>query len=252
MNLCIIQARMGSTRLPNKVLMSAKDNMTMLEYEIKRVQLAKKIHKIVIATTDMPGDDQIQELCTKIGVDCFRGSEDDVLERYAKCAEKYPGYENIIRLTGDCPLIDPAEIDKTIGYFEANDLDFASNCEANNETLPDGMDTEIFSRKALEQAARDAKLKSEREHVTLYIRNSPDFRKGYVKANEDFSHFRLTLDEQADHEVIKFVIENTDLNDGYLKFISVLTKNPEVMEKNIKIKRNQGLVKSLSTDGIVQ
>lgn len=251
MNLCIIQARMGSTRLPNKILMPAVDGITMLEYELKRVQQSKKINKIVVATTDKSGDDQIQELCDKIEVDCFRGSEDDVLERYAKCAEKYPEYENIIRLTGDCPLIDPVEIDKVIELFETSGLDYASNCEAGKETYPDGLDTEIFSRKTLEQAARDSRQKSEREHVTLYIRNNPNFKKGFIQAEQDFSHFRLTLDEQVDYEVIKFVMENSMPDDGYLKYISVLTKNPDVMFKNTKIQRNEGLKKSLDNDKIM-
>ncbi len=115
-NLCIIQARIGSTRLPNKVVKEVK-GVPLLEYEIKRVKRAKGIDKIVIATTVNKVDNQIKNLCKKLGIDCFRGPEDDVLDRYYRCSLKYPEYKNIIRITGDCPLIDPAVIDGVIIFL---------------------------------------------------------------------------------------------------------------------------------------
>lgn len=250
MTLAIIQARMGSTRLPNKVLLPVK-GMTMLAYEVERIRLAKTIDRIVVATTDAPADDRIVEACRTIGVDNIRGSESDVLDRYVQCARAYPEYKTIVRLTGDCPVIDPAEIDHVVSYFIAHDLDYACNNAFGKETYPDGLDVEVFSRDALERAYREARMTSEREHVTLYIKQSEWFRRGYVTADVDFSHFRLTLDEPADYEVLRFVIEHSDIADGYLKYISLLTKNLDVMEKNMRIMRNEGLKKSLAEDRLI-
>ncbi len=154
-NLCIIQARMGATRLPGKVLMKVK-GITLLQYEIDRARQAKKIDKIVIATSDKSADNKIENLFKKINIDCFRGSEDDVLDRYYQCSLQYPEYKNIIRITGDCPLIDPAVIDNVIMLFEKNEFDYASNVLS--ETFPDGMDVEIFTRNALHESAQKARL----------------------------------------------------------------------------------------------
>lgn len=244
-NLCIVQARAGSVRLPGKILMKV-GKMTLLEYEIKRVRMAKKIDKIVVATTQNKEDNKTVALCKEIGIDCFRGSENDVLDRYCRCSLNYLGYENIIRITGDCPLIDPEIIDKVVGFFVKNKLDYASNIE--KETYPDGMDIEIFKKSILEKAAENAKMASEREHVTLWIRNNKKIKKGNFASEVDFSHFRLTVDEMTDFEVISFLIKNSKITDGYLSYISLLTKNLNVLIKNIKIKRNEGLIKSLKND----
>lgn len=244
-NLCIIQARIGSTRLPNKVLMKV-DNISLLEFEINRVKQSKKIDKIAVATTNQKTDDKIEKLCKKIDIDCFRGSEDDVLDRYYKCSLKYPKYNNIIRLTGDCPLIDFKVIDEVITCFEKSKYDYFSNVE--KETFPDGMDVEIFKRYSLEQAAENARLASEREHVTLYIRNNKKFKKGNLEAENNWSHFRLTVDEQNDFEVVKFLIKNSSPTSSYLDYISLLKKHPEIMMKNTHIIRNEGLLKSLKKD----
>ncbi len=244
-NLCIIQARVGSTRLPKKVLKIVK-GMTLLEYEIKRLKLARGIDKIVVATSVKRGDDKIKNLCRRIKIDCFRGQEDDVLDRYYRCALLYPEYQNIIRVTGDCPLIDPLVVDQVIAFFEKNNFDYVSNVI--KETFPDGMDIEIFTREALVLAAREAKLSSEREHVTPYIKKSRKFRKGNFAAANDWSHFRLTVDEKEDFEVISFLIKNSRLQAGYLDYISLLTKNPQIMFKNMHIIRNEGYLKSLRND----
>ena len=247
--LCIIQARMGSTRLPNKVLLEVK-RTPLLEYEIQRVKRATLIDRIVVATTDSPADEKIVELCSKIGVDYFRGSEKDVLDRYYQCALKYPEYGTIIRITGDCPLIDPKVIDEVLRLFDEGKYDYASNVA--KETFPDGMDIEVFTREALKEAANEANLASEREHVTLYIRNREKFKKGNLEARHDFSHFRLTVDQKEDFEVIQFLIENSSIEDEYLHYISVLTKHPDIMAKNMSIMRNEGLKKSLKEDRVIQ
>lgn len=245
-NLCLVQARLRSTRLPGKVLMEVK-GVPLLEYEISRLRLAKRIDKIVIATTTQTIDNKIAALAERLGVDCFRGSEDDVLDRYYQCSLQYPEYNNIVRITADCPLIDPVVIDEVIDFFEKNDFDFASNHQP-PETFPDGIDVGIFKRSVLAVAAAEAKLKSEREHVPLYIMKSKKFKHGDFRSPYDFSHFRLTVDEKEDFEVIKFIIENSKIDAGYLDYIALLTKHPEVMRKNMHIARNEGLLKSLKED----
>ncbi|MCK4553846.1 aminotransferase class III-fold pyridoxal phosphate-dependent enzyme, partial [Candidatus Parcubacteria bacterium] len=248
-NLCIIQARMGATRLPGKVLKKV-NNITLLEYEINRIKRAEKINKIVVATSNKPADDAIEKECARLGINCFRGSENDVLDRYWQCALKYYDYDNIIRATGDCTLIDPVIIDKVINLFEKNNLDYASNVL--KETFPDGMDVEIFKRTVLEDAVNNAKLPSEREHVTQCIIKNKKFKKGNLSSRYNFGHFRLTVDEPRDFEVIKFLIENCKPDASYLDYISILTKNPEVMLKNMNITRNEGLLKSLKNDFVVK
>jgi len=243
--LCIIQARMSSTRLPGKILKEA-GGMSLLEYEIRRVSRAKMIDKIVIATTEKTEDDKVVALCEKLDIDCFRGSEDDVLDRYYQCALKYPDYGTIMRITGDCPLIDPHLIDGVITFFGNGGYDYVSN--ANPPTFPDGMDTEIFTRESLKTAWREARLLSEREHVTLYIVKSGKFKSGNVKAEQNYSKYRLTVDNPEDFKVIAFLIKNAPQDAGFEEYIKLLEANPEIMAKNMHISRNEGLAKSLRED----
>lgn len=229
--LCIIQARTGSTRLPGKVLKRV-GNISMLEYEIKRVCQSRKIDKIVVATTTRPEDDKVVKLCKKIKVDCFRGSENDVLDRYYQCVLKYKDYESIVRITGDCPLIDPKVIDKVISFFIKNKgLDFAGNFL--QKTFPHGMDLEVFKKSALIESAKKSRSLFEREHVDEYILRRKKFKKGNVSAGHDFSCFRLTLDYPEDFEVIKFLIERSKITVGFKCYIAILTKNPDIMFKNV-------------------
>ena len=243
--LCIIQARVSSTRLPGKILKEA-GGMSLLEYEIRRVRRAKTIDKIVIATTDKPEDDRIAQLSEKFDMECFRGLEDDVLDRYYQCALKYPEYDTIVRLTGDCPLIDPHLIEDVIKFFGNGDYDYVSN--ANPPTFPDGMDTESFTRESLKTAWREARLLSEREHVTLYIVKSGKFKIGNVRAEKDYSRYRLTVDNPEDFEVIAFLIEHAAPGADFREYIKLLEANPEIMAKNMHISRNEGLAKSLRED----
>jgi len=198
---------MGSTRLPGKILKEVK-GLPLLGHEIKRVELAKKISKIVLATTTLPEDDKTEEFCKKINIACFRGSVDDVLDRYYEAATEFGSFDAVMRLTGDCPLIDPIILDQLVEFFEQGRFDYASN--VGKETFPDGMDAEIFTVKALEEAYREARLKSEREHVTSYIRKSNHFKKGNLESSGDYSAYRFTVDNPEDFEVIKFIIENSD------------------------------------------
>src|SRR3989338_9128358 len=243
--LCIIQARMSSTRLPGKVLKEI-NGKPLLQYEIERLRLAKKIDKIVVATSVAAESDQIAEFCGRIGVPCFRGSEEDVLSRYSECAKEYPDYDVIIRVTGDCPLIDPRVVDEVVNLFEEGGYDYASNVLEG--TFPDGMDVEVLKRDALKTSQQEAKMQSEREHVTLYVRGQEKFKKGNLRAPRDYSAFRLTVDNPEDFAVAKFLIESLPPTMSYLDCVELLEAHPEIKKLNMNIKRNEGLAKSLKED----
>ncbi|MBI1984718.1 MAG: glycosyltransferase family protein [Candidatus Wildermuthbacteria bacterium] len=241
--LCILQARMGSTRLPGKVLLKVRGT-PLLEYEIMRVKFSKTIDKIVIATTTNKEDDEIEKLARRIGIDCFRGSEKDVLDRYYQCALLYPKFSSIVRITGDCPLIDPGVIDEVVSLFQKGHFDYVSNIELGKETFPNGTDVEVLTREALVELAANASLASEREHVTLYIRRRKEkFKTTNVNAVRDFSHIRFTVDYLEDFEVVKFLIEHSAIDATYLQHVSLLMDNPNIMAKNMHIVRNEGLKK---------
>ncbi|MDX9893235.1 MAG: glycosyltransferase family protein [Patescibacteria group bacterium] len=244
-NLCIIQARMGSSRLPGKMLMRLGE-FTVIEYLLKRLVRSKKIDKIVVATTDQKTDDSLVDLLQKNKVEFFRGSENDVLDRYYQSALGFPEFDTIIRITGDCPLMDPEIVDQVISFFENGDYDYVNNVDP-EPTFPDGMDVEVFSRNALIQAAVNATKKSDREHVTLYIRNNELFKKGFVSSDIDYSGYRLTLDEPLDLEVIRHLVNNLPPDSNFKDYLEFLDANPEYQKNNI-IRRNEGLEISLKND----
>lgn len=203
--LAIIQARMGSTRLPGKVMKEVLGK-PLLEYQIERIKRSRFINHIIIATTMKEHEQPIINLCTRLSVDFYRGSEDDVLSRYFEAANYYKG-EVIIRLTSDCPLIDPHTIDTIISkYLEnPNQYDYVSNTL--NRTYPRGFDVEVFSMKALTQAYNDAVHAADREHVTPYIYHHPNkFKLANVNHSNNLSSYRLTVDTKADLDLITRII----------------------------------------------
>ncbi|MBI4779667.1 glycosyltransferase family protein [Candidatus Falkowbacteria bacterium] len=246
----IIQARTGSSRLPEKVLKEVCGK-TLLEHQILRVKRAKLLDRIIVATTDKPADDPIAEIAKKTGVDIFRGSEADVLDRYYKAAKKYNASE-IVRLTGDCPLIDPVIIDLVIDYYLKNKnlYDYASNVRP--PTFPDGLDVEVFSMATLEKAWQEAKLPSEREHVTAYIGKNPEiFRLGIVENAKDLSYLRMTIDEPADWELISKIFLDLYPSKPDFDLADILTlfgRQTELLKLNSDITRNHGYLKSLAKD----
>lgn len=254
MNLAILQARMSSTRLPNKVLKEVK-GIPLLRYECERILQSQKINKLIIATSNDKSDDAIEYFAKENNIEVFRGSLNDVLSRYFICATEFKEVNNInelniIRVTGDCPIIDPQVIDAVIDYFEVNDCDYVSNTLV--PTYPDGMDIEICTYKALEIAYNEATFKSDREHVTLFIKNNDRFKKLNYTSKYDFSHLRMTVDEENDFELIKIILENLYKNNpnfSYLDAISFMTKNPDTLFINSNITRDEGLAKSLKEDG---
>ncbi len=191
----VIQARMGSTRLPNKV-MKLIGGVPMIELLLSRLAQSKQIDQIVLATSIDQRNKPLIEHVEKLGYTCVNGSEEDVLGRYLLAARQTKP-DVLVRITGDCPLIDAEIVDQAVLQFKLQDVDYMSNVLP--ATYPDGMDTEVFSLKALERAGRDCWDSFNREHVTPYLRNSGFFKVGSIQNNEDLSALRWTVDEAYDH-----------------------------------------------------
>ncbi|MXO76675.1 acylneuraminate cytidylyltransferase [Paenibacillus sp. OT2-17] len=196
----IIQARMGSTRLPGKVDLNLL-GVTVLERVVERIKKVKQINKIVVATTDLTADETIVNLAHKAEVEVYRGSESDVLKRYYEAAVTYNA-DVIIRITSDCPVIDPVIIDELIKNYIMGSYDYVSNTI--ERSYPRGLDAEVFSFASLEKAHLEAKSTEQREHVTPYIYQNPDqFSLLSVTYPKDYSNYRWTLDTIEDWELIQ-------------------------------------------------
>jgi len=244
----IIQARVNSTRLPGKVLMKLGEK-TILEHVVGRVEKSKIIKEIIVATSDNKSDDKIAELCRRNKIKYFRGSHEDVLDRYYQAAKKFK-IKHICRLTADCPFIDPEIIDQVAKIYLDKKYDYISTGRI-KITFPDGIDTEIFSFDALEKAWRDATALSEREHVTPYIwKNSKKFKIYTLNSEKDFSFMRWTVDEERDLRFVREVYKKINKDDGFYMrdIIELLKKNPELMKINGSIKNDEGYFKSLEED----
>lgn len=196
----IIQARCGSSRLPSKVLADIA-GASMLERVVQRVRGAQRLDRIVIATTVEPADDAVVDLATLLGIDVFRGSEDDVLDRYRGAAHCFDA-EVIVRLTSDCPLLDGGVIDRVVATLAHGGVDYASN--TTTRCYPRGLDCEAFTAKALETAWNDAAESFQRTHVTPFIYQHPDrFTLRSVVTDGDYSHHRWTVDTAEDLELVR-------------------------------------------------
>lgn len=244
----IIQARFNATRLPGKVLKKLLDK-TLLEQMIERLKRAKTLDKIIVATTDNLEDGKVADLAKKLGLDFFRGSENDVLDRYYQAAKKFGVDDVVVRLTGDCPLIDPELVDKVVDFYKKNkeEFDYASNVHP--PTFPDGMDVEVFSFKAMEKAWHFARLPSEREHLTAYIVNHPEiFRIGNWRAEEDFSGLRLTVDNEEDFLLVEKIYQLLYQDNKFFTLNDILKlseSQPSIFLINQHMQRNEGYLKSL-------
>jgi spore coat polysaccharide biosynthesis protein SpsF (cytidylyltransferase family) len=230
-SVAIIQARMTSTRLPGKV-MADLCGKPALEHMIERVRRAELLDDIVVATTVNADDDPVSDLCRRLDIQVFRGDEADVLGRFQGAAAE-TGAEAIIRLTGDCPMIDPKVIDEVISVFDGGAYDHVSNC--NIRTYPDGLDVEAFTRGALNEAAEKADHPYLREHVTPYIRGSNpefghgNFALGHVVFEADLSHLRWTLDTVDDLDRIRRLITQLPRNYSWFEALSLATRQPELL-----------------------
>ena len=247
----IVQARMGSTRLPGKTLKILIDK-PVLFHVIERVKKSKYCKEIIVATTTNPEDDQIEAALKKISVACFRGDEANVLKRFYDCAKLYK-LDLIVRITADDPFKDPLIIDQAIEIMLDNsELDYCSNTL--HPTFPEGIDIEVFTMETLERAYRQAKLISEKEHVTPYVWKNPEkFKLHNFIYKNDLSHWRWTLDNEKDWLFVKTIYEELYNPDGFFymeDIIDFLNAHPEVIEINRKTKRNEGYLKSLTKDSM--
>ncbi len=248
--LVIIQARCGSTRLPSKILKDV-EGKTALEQMLGRVSRSKKVDEVMVATTINPEDLAIVKLVSNLGFRVFVGSSDDVLDRYYQAA-KLIRPEYVIRLTSDCPLMDWRLIDDAIDELEPDSDDLCSY----TETFPDGEDIEIIRFNALEDMWKNARLASEREHVTLYVKKHPEIYKlqNYECKIGNLKNERWTLDEPEDLELIRAVYKSfaprTDFS--MEEIYRFLQDNPQIRGLNQKHIRNAGLLKSLAEDRIME
>lgn len=244
---CIIQARMGSSRLPGKVMMDLDVSKPILYYVIKQHEFCNEIDKIIVATTDLKNDDIIENYVDELGVQCFRGDSTDVLDRFYNCAKKY-SLSTIVRITADNPFNDPNVVDSVIKKFKSNNFDYITNSKP--RTFPQGISVEVLSFKALELAWINAKLPSEREHVTPYIFNHPqDFKIFNFSFENNLSHLRWTIDRKNDYELSKKIASNIQklpitMND----ILNLFEEKPELIDINSDHDVDEGYKKSLKED----
>jgi spore coat polysaccharide biosynthesis protein SpsF len=243
----IIQARMTSSRLPGKVLKTVKGR-PLLDYLIERLNFCKRLANVIIATTTNSQDDPIVAFAKSRDCKYYRGSENDVLSRYYEAATVFE-IDHIVRLTSDCPLIDPGIIDNAIERYQLEACDYLHLAPS----FAEGLDTEIFSYKILEVAHRDARLMAEREHVSLYFHNNPDrVHKVVIDNTIDDSMYRLTVDEAEDYAVVKAIYEALYEPGrppfGMREIKEFFKAHPEIYKINAHILRNEGLLISLKKE----
>ncbi|QZY56318.1 cytidylyltransferase domain-containing protein [Crassaminicella profunda] len=242
----IIQARMGSTRLPGKVLLPLKGK-PVLWHIVNRLKACKNINNIVIATSVEENDNKIECFCKENKIDYFRGSEKNVLERYYFTARKFQA-DHIVRITADNPVLDPKIIDELIDIYKKDQYDFYGV----GSGFPYGISGAIFSFKALEESYLNAKVPSEKEHVGLYIKKrSKEYKVGFYGKYKDLGDYRWTLDTKEDYLLIKKIYdalykkEELFFTEDILKFIE---KNPQFKTINKNTIRDAGLLKTLMDD----
>ena len=245
----VTQARIGSTRLPGKVLKEV-DGKTLLQIHLERLNKCKKADDVIVATTVNDVDAEIYNKALEWGYKSFRGSELNVLERFYEAVKNHkPDW--IVRVTSDCPLLDPKLVDDVITYAQNHDYDYVSNGLI--EHFPDGQDVEVFKFSALELAWKNAKLTSELEHVTPYIINNSDVRGGKIfsgknyDCEKDYSHIRMTVDEPRDFDLMEYLIQKLGTEKTWLEYTNYMIEN-DLTKMNDQIIRNEGLLKSLKKD----
>ena len=238
---------MGSTRLPGKVLMLLDKKHTTLDYIINQLKHSKLLGKIIIATTNLEEDNVIVDFAKKNKIECFRGETDDVLDRYYNCAEKF-SLDTIVRITSDEPFIDPTIVDQIINNFQKIGCDYASNNLI--RTFPAGLDVEVFSKQVLERTWREAKLSSEREHVTPFMKKNKDiFKQFNLKSSQHIPISRLTLDRKEDLKILKAVASKILGRPILFRDIfELFEREPNLLELRNDIDPLEGYNKSLKED----
>ena len=249
MIIAIIQARMGSTRFPQKMMKSIFGK-PLIELYVNRVKPSKLIDQIVIATTTKPEDNVFEKIATKAEIELFRGSENDLLDRYYMCAKHYGTPTGVVRLTSDDVFVDHEVIDHAIAVYQAEQVDFVTNHF--EPTYPEGLDVEIYRFDTLEKAWRNATLLSEREHVFPFIQNHPEqFKIINFKQKKNYSHLRWTIDYECDYDMAKLVYNHLyEKKPIFLQkdIIEIIRQYPEIAKVNSHIKRKEGVNKSKAED----
>ena len=246
----IIQARMSSSRLLHKVLMPL-GGQPIIAQIFRRLKQCRTLDQIILATSTNDDDNPIAELCHDIGLPCSRGSLEDVLDRYYQTATKAHA-TTIVRITADCPVIDPVVVDAVVTACRAGGYDYYGIAGG----FPDGLDVEIFRYEALARAWREAELKSEREHVGPFLGKHPElFKLGGLHLFEGLSHHRWTVDEPRDYMLLQAIYDRLDHPDRVFltnDILSLMDREPGLMEINSGIIRNEGYAKSLNEDEAVR
>ncbi len=243
-NTVIIQARTQSVRLPNKVL-ALINGKSLIWHIIERLKSCEMVEQIILATSNREEDKKLIEIANDCNILSFVGDENNVLSRFYEAALKFNA-DPIIRITGDCPLVDPYLLDKMLEFYLENNYDYVSNTII--PTYPDGLDIEIFSFKSLTKTFNEAKLKSEKEHVTPYIWKNPEIFQLYNYRNkEELSNYRWTVDEQLDLELIRQIYFNfkPKIIFSFQDVIEMAKLNPQIFKINERINRNEGYLKSI-------
>ncbi|MBI4349111.1 MAG: glycosyltransferase family protein [Elusimicrobia bacterium] len=243
----VVQARMSSKRLPGKVLQPI-EGKSMIWHVLKRAAAARSVSGVILATSTAGEDRGLRSVARDAGADCFFGDLEDVLDRFYHAAE-HAGAEAAVRITGDCPLLDPEIVDACVDLFLKRGADYASN--AIERTYPDGLDVEVVSMGALERAWKEAELASEREHVLPYVWKHPElFKLAHLKQAQDQSAMRWTVDSPADLEFVRAIYAELKpkLAFGMHEVLSVLYRRPELAKLNAGAQINEGYQKSLRED----
>jgi glutamate-1-semialdehyde aminotransferase/spore coat polysaccharide biosynthesis protein SpsF (cytidylyltransferase family) len=238
---------MGSTRFPGKI-MAHLAGRPVLAHVIDRVGMASAVDGIIVATSSNRADDPVDRYCQERGIQCYRGSEEDVLDRFHGAAAA-ANADAILRITADCPLVDPEVVDLVVSTFKKGAFDYVANTLV--PTFPDGLDTEVFSKRALDRAHEGAKLKSEREHVTPYMWKHPElFRLHNVRNEPDYSTLRWTVDEPGDLEYLQLLFDSApDTSRMFMRdVLSTLARHPELASASGRPTRNEGYATSLRAD----
>jgi spore coat polysaccharide biosynthesis protein SpsF len=247
--LLIVQARYRSTRLPGKVLMKIQDR-TLVDIQLERLKRCKEVDGIVLATTTEPEAVAIESEGIRLGVGTYRGSENDVLDRYYQAALPYSP-EWVVRVTSDCPLLDWNLVDDVIRFAKKQDVDYCSNVL--EERFPDGQDIEVFKFKAFAESWKESTLQSEREHVTPFLRKHSTYNGGtrFTSANygikENFNHVRMTVDEPRDFEMMLQLIAALGTDKTWRVYTDYMIEH-DLVSINSSIVRNEGYIKSLKQE----
>lgn len=246
--IAVVQARLGSTRLPGKALLDLAGR-PMLSHVLARAAAIPGVDAVVLATTTAPEDAALADLARGAGVACVRGSVDDVLDRFRQAIAEHP-CDAVVRITADCPLLDPEVSGRVVAAYRAERVAYASNVHP--PTYPDGLDTEVISAAALEIAWREAREGSEREHVTPFVWSRPErFRPVNVAAERDLSHLRFTVDDARDLALVREVYAALAAGDrlfGLDDVLNLLGARPELIDLNAGTARNEGYERSRRAD----